>query len=81
MRKKELEEAAAILSRVPWNPPRTFYEGLQTAWFVQLLLSIDGTGPSNSLGRFDQYMYPLYKSDVEAGRLDEDSAREMLEEF
>jgi 3-isopropylmalate dehydrogenase len=46
-----------------------------------LLLSIDGTGPSNSLGRFDQYMYPLYKADVEAGRLNEDSAREMLEEF
>ncbi len=80
-RKKELKEAAEVLSRVPWNPPATFYEGLQTVWFVQLLLSIDGTGPSNSLGRFDQYMYPLYKSDVEAGRLNQDLAREFLEEF
>jgi len=33
------------------------------------------------MGRFDQYMYPLYKADVEAGRLNEDQAREMLEEF
>ncbi len=81
VRKQELEEASAMLSRVPWNPPTTFYEGLQAVWFVQLLLSIDGTGPSNSLGRFDQYMYPLYRSDVEAGRLNEDLAREMLEEF
>ena len=80
-RKKELEEASRVLSRVPWNPPATFYEGLQILWFLQMLLSIDGTGPSNSLGRFDQYMYPLYKADVEAGRLDEDSAREWLEEF
>lgn len=81
IRKKELEEASAVLARVPWNQPTTFYEGLQTVWFVQMLLSIDGAGPANSLGRFDQFMYPLYKADVEAGRLDEDSAREWLEEF
>ncbi len=81
VRKRELEEAADVLNRVPWNPPQTFYEALQTVWLVQLLLSIDGTGPSNSLGRFDQYMYPFYKSDVAEGRLDEDSAREWLEEF
>ncbi len=80
-RKKELKEAAAVLRRVPWEPPATFYEALQTVWFIQLLLSIDGTGPSNSLGRFDQYMYPLYKSDVDAGRLDDDLAREFLQEF
>lgn len=81
VRQKELEEASAVLSRVPWNPPTTFYEGLQTVWWVQMLLSIDGTGPSNSLGRFDQYMYPLYEADVQAGRLNEDTAREWLEEF
>ena len=80
-RRNELEEASQVLARVPWNPPTTFYEGLQTIWFSQLLLNIDGAGPSNSMGRFDQYMYPLYKSDVEAGQLDQDSAREWLEEF
>ena len=80
-RKKELLEAAATLARVPWEPPQTFYEALQALWFTQMLLNIDGAGPSNSLGRFDQYMYPLYKGDIEAGRLDQDSAREFLEEF
>lgn len=80
-RKKELIEASGVLARVPWNPPTTFYEGLQMVWFTQLLLNIDGAGPSNSMGRFDQFMYPLYKGDIEAGRLDQDSAREWLEEF
>jgi pyruvate-formate lyase len=80
-RKEELMKAAEVLAKVPWNPPTTFYEGLQTVWFTQLLLNIDGAGPSNSMGRFDQFMYPLYKADVEAGRLDPDSAREWLEEF
>lgn len=81
VRKKELEEASAVLAHVPWNPPRSFYEGLQTIWFTQVLLNIDGAGPSNSMGRFDQFMYPLYKKDVEAGRLSEDAALEWLEEF
>jgi pyruvate-formate lyase len=80
-RKEELIEAAEVLGKVPWNPPTTFYEGLQMVWFTQLLLNIDGAGPSNSMGRFDQFMYPLYKADLEAGRLDPDSAREWLEEF
>jgi pyruvate-formate lyase len=81
VRKKELEKASVVLSHVPWNPATTFYEGLQTVWFTQMLLSIDGTGPGNSLGRFDQYMYPLYKADIEAGRLNKDLGREMLEEL
>ena len=80
-RKKELDEASEVLSKVPWNPPTTFYEGLQTVWFTQMLLNVDGAGPSNSMGRFDQYMYPLYKADIEKGHLDQDSAREYLEEF
>ena len=52
-----------------------------TAWWVLILLCIDGAGPSNNLGRFDQYMYPFYKADVDAGLIDEDLAREMIEEL
>lgn len=35
----------------------------------------------NTVGRFDQYMYPYYKADVEAGKLDEATALEYTEEF
>ncbi len=34
-----------------------------------------------TVGRFDQYMYPFYKADIDQGRLTEDSALELLEDF
>jgi formate C-acetyltransferase len=38
-------------------------------------------GPGLSHGRFDQYMYPYYKKDIEEGRLTEEFAKELLECF
>ena len=35
----------------------------------------------NTVGRFDQYMYPYYKADIEAGRLTEAEVLSLLEEF
>ncbi len=35
----------------------------------------------NTLGRFDQYMWPYLKADLDAGVLTEESALELLEEF
>lgn len=35
----------------------------------------------NTLGRFDQYMMPYLQADLDAGRLTEESALELLEEF
>jgi len=35
----------------------------------------------NTVGRYDQYMYPYYKADLENGMLDEESALKLTEEF
>ena len=35
----------------------------------------------NTVGRFDQYMWPYLRADLETGRLDADAAQELLEEF
>ncbi|MHB1404906.1 MAG: pyruvate formate lyase family protein [Desulfitobacteriaceae bacterium] len=80
-RKTELLEISDVCRHVPWNPPRTFREAVQTAWFTQMLLNIEGAGPSMSYGRFDQYMYPFYQRDVEAGILTPEGAMEYLEEL
>lgn len=80
-RKRELEEIAEVCSRVPWGPPRTFREAIQTVWWTEMLLMIEGAGPSMTYGRFDQYMYPFYKKDVEAGILTPDTAMEYIEEL
>ena len=35
-------------------------------WFLFLLIN---PSPTPAIGRFDQYMYPFYKADIESGRL------------
>ncbi len=75
VRKKELERIAATCRQVPAFPARDFYEALQSFWFVFLMLNPSGT---LGLGRFDQYMFPFYKGDKEAGRITEAEALELL---
>lgn len=78
-RKAELDGIAAACRRVPAKPPRTFQEAVQSAYFAHLISQIESNGHSFSLGRFDQYTYPFYTADIEAGRLTRDQALEMLE--
>ena len=78
-RNAELETIAAACRQVPAKPPRTFQEAVQSAYFVHLISQIESNGHSFSLGRFDQYTYPFYQADLEAGRITRDQALEILE--
>ena len=78
-RKQELFDISAICAHVPKHPARTFYEGIQSIWFIQLVLQIESNGHSVSFGRIDQYLYPLYQKDIDSGVLTEARARELLE--
>lgn len=77
-RSRELLAMAETCQRVPARPPRTFREAVQSVWFVQLILQIESSGHSVSLGRVDQYLYPFYRADLEAGRINPDEAAEMI---
>ncbi|ETA81886.1 pyruvate formate lyase family protein [Youngiibacter fragilis] len=74
-RRKELEEIAEICMNVPANPARSFKEAIQAFWFTFLMLSPSTTLPGC---RFDQYMYPFYKNDLEDGKITEEEAVELL---
>ncbi len=78
-RKAELLEIAEVCVKVPENPPTSFREALQFAWFVQLGGIISENPLALNPGRFDQYMYPYYKADEEAGKIDYDTALELVE--
>ncbi len=78
-RKAELEEIARNCSRVPEFPATSFYEACQSFWFVQLLLQIESSGHSISPGRFDQYMYPFYKKDLDSGKITREQAQEYMD--
>ncbi len=80
VRKKELEEIAAICEWVPENPARTFHEAVQSQWFTQMFSRIEQkTGTIISNGRMDQYFYPFYRKDIDEGRLTEKKAMELIE--
>jgi pyruvate formate-lyase/glycerol dehydratase family glycyl radical enzyme len=78
-RKKELATISGNCAAIAEGAPRDFYQALQLTWFIQLALQIESNGHSVSLGRADQYLYPFYSRDREAGRLTEDFASELLE--
>lgn len=79
VRRRELNLIASNCRRVPAKGARSFHEACQSFWFVQQLLQIESSGHSISPGRFDQYMYPYYKKDLEAGVLTREAAQELID--
>ncbi|MDO4168909.1 MAG: glycyl radical protein [Lachnospiraceae bacterium] len=77
-RKEELLEISRICDKVPYEPAETFQEAVQSTWFIQLILQIESNGHSLSYGRFDQYIYPYYKHDIEKGTITDEEALELL---
>ena len=80
-RSNELDKIAEICRHVPENPPRSFHEGLQFVWFIQLTLQLETNGHSISIGRLDQYLHPLYEKDINNGDLTREGALELFELF
>lgn len=78
-RRKELLQIASNCSRVPEKGASSFYEACQSVWFIQQLLQIESSGHSISPGRFDQYMYPFYEKDLQAGALTREKAQEFID--
>ena len=79
VRKEELQVIALNCSRVPAKGAGSFYEACQSFWFVQQLIQLESSGHSISPGRFDQYMYPYYKKDIENGNITREFAQELMD--
>lgn len=78
-RKKELLIIAQNCNHVPAKGASNFYEACQSFWFVQQLIQIESSGHSISPGRFDQYMHPYYKKDLDAGNITREAAQELID--
>ena len=77
-RKTELLDIAEVCQQVPEKPARTFREALQSLYFYQICIFMEQNAASYNPGRMDQYLYPFYKADIEAGRISPDEAQELL---
>ena len=81
-RKAELLEIAARCRRVPAEPATSFKEAVQAVWMTQCAALISyGEDAIFAAGRIDQYLYPHYRKDVEAGLIDREEALQALDEY
>jgi len=77
-RRSELKVIAANCRQIAANPPQSYWQALQLFYFTHLFAQIENM-TMMSLGRFDQYIYPYYKNDIENGRVTKEQAQELLE--
>ncbi|MGC9469219.1 MAG: trans-4-hydroxy-L-proline dehydratase [Anaerolineae bacterium] len=79
-RRQELLQIAEVCSRVPAHAPRTFWEALQTYWFVHLGVTTE-LNPWDAFnpGKLDQHLYPFYREGLEEGSLTRERAEELLQ--
>lgn len=73
-------DVVATLERVPRYGARSFREALQFFRILHFALWLEGDF-HNTVGRFDQYMYPYYRRDIDAGILSHDEAFDLLCDF
>jgi formate C-acetyltransferase len=73
--RERLRRIEQICRWVPARPARSFHEALQCFWLVYLVCN---PSPTIGMGRFDQYMYPFYKKDKEAGRITDEEVIRLL---
>ncbi|MFX0072533.1 MAG: glycyl radical protein [Candidatus Hermodarchaeota archaeon] len=82
VRKNELLNIADICKKVPWNPPETFYEALQSLWFTQNAVIISyGAGSGITPGRVDQLLFPYYNQDIKENLVKNKDTLRLIEEF
>ncbi len=79
-RKMGREDIVEVLTQVPRYGARNLREALQMFRILHYSLWLEGDY-HNTVGRFDQYMYPYFKTDMDNGVYDHDTALELIEDF
>ena len=80
-RKAELEKMAEGLDHIATETPRNFWEACQMYMMYHIFLIVDNGPGVTSMGRFDQYVWPFLKKDLEAGTITMDYAQELVDAF
>ena len=69
-----------VLKQVPRYPARNLREALQFFRILHYSLWLEGNY-HNTVGRFDRYIYPYLKADIENGTLTRETALELMNDF
>lgn len=72
-------EKIRIFKNVPFAPPQTFAEGLQSLWFLFAFVRLCGNWPG--IGRIDGMLGDLLENDLASGSITVERAREYIAHF
>ena len=72
-RMAELERISATCYELASGAPKSFQSALQLLQFVRVF------GGRGCIGRFDQWMYPFYRRDIDERRITQEEAQALLE--
>ncbi len=75
-----LKAVSAALAHIADHPPRTLHEAMQLAYIYHECQEFEGE-PVRSMGGFDRLYGRFYESDLAAGRLTRDQAKELIKYF
>ena len=79
VRKAELLKIADVCEHVPAEPPRDFWEAVQSVRFMHLAAWKESPERAEvGIGRIDQFWHPYYKADIESGKLTRQQAAELI---
>jgi formate C-acetyltransferase len=75
------KDLAELLKKSPRKPAESLHEALQTIWFFQMVVQMESLDQGISLGRMDQYLYPLYLKEKGRADFDADRVRDLMSAF
>ena len=78
VRKAELMEISRICAKVPAEPPDTFYEAIQSMVMAWTVINIEGQGNGLCFGRVDQFLYPYFRKEKDAGTLTDEFVKALI---
>ena len=80
-RREELLAMSEMFAHLMEGKAQSFYEAVEAVYLTHLLMMIESNGHSFSFGRFDQYVWPYYEADINAGKISKEKALEILTHF
>jgi len=77
-----MDELADNLQKAATQKPDSFAVALQLLWLITLInCAYISENPTLTVGRLDRILYPLYRADLESGRLSRERAKEYITDY
>ena len=77
-----MPDLADTLRKAALEKPADFRTALQLLWIITLIdASYVTANPTLTLGRLDKLLYPLYRADLDSGRLTREEAADLITDY